>query len=123
MKLCTKKEDNQQKISADHIHSINEDWYIYMTKGSQLIKNMMQLDWLYDYITAFQFHPKVRTLSVQKWVLQRNGHFPVLLCLKKNGKMVIRLELKNRPHQSDAVIWVKDHVAMTTKEFRRHEAG
>ena len=121
MHVCAQKKDKNQNKQPQYIHSINEDWYIYLTKGSQLIKNMMQLSWLYDYITAFQFHPKVKSLSVQKWVLQRSGHFPVLMCLKKNGKMVIRLELKGKSHQSNAVVWVKDHVAMTSKEYKGHE--
>ena len=121
MRLCTNKQSKKEEAKTDYVHSITEDWWIYLSEGAQLIKNMMQLSWLFDYITAFQTHPKVKALSVQKWVLQRNGPFPILMCLKRNGKMVLRLELKGENHQANAVIWVKDHVALTNKEFRKDE--
>ena len=119
MRLCTNKQNKKEEAKTDYVHSITEDWYTHLSEGAQLIKNMMQLSWLFDYITAFQTHPKVKVLSVQKWVLQRNGPFPILMCLKRNGKMVLRLELKGENHQANAVIWVKDHVALTAKEFRK----
>ena len=121
MQIWTNKSNNKEDVKAEYIHSITEDWFIYMSDGCQLIKNMMQLSWLFDYLVAFQTHPKVESLSVQKWVLQRSGPFPILMCLKRNGKMVLRLELKGESHQANAVIWVKDHVAMTNKEFRKDE--
>ena len=80
----------------------------------------MQLSWLFDYIVAFQLHPKVQDLSVQKWVLQTNGLYPVLMCLKKNGKMLVRLELKEVKVNSNVVIWVTDNMVLTTKEFRKY---
>ena len=123
MYIWTNQSHKKEDVKAEYIHSITEDWYIHLSKGCQLIKNMMQLSWLFDYIVAFQTHPKVKALSVQKWVLQRNGPFPILMCLKRNGKMVLRLELKGETPQANAVIWVKDHVAMTSKEFRRDEKG
>ena len=77
MQIWKNKSDKKEDVNTDYVHSITEDWWIYISEGAQLIKNMMQLSWLFDYIVAFQTHPKVKALSVQKWVLQRNGP---LLC-------------------------------------------
>ncbi|MFP4526362.1 MAG: DUF6876 family protein [Bacteroidales bacterium] len=121
MQLWTKQKNSKKKIKPQHIHSINENWYLYLSDGSQLLKNIAQISWLYDYITAFQFHPKIKPLKVQKWVLSRKGETTFLMCLRKDGKIVTQVQLNGERYKTNAVIWVQDRIAMTTKEFRKYE--
>ena len=121
MQVWTEPAKTQQQDRPTYIHSINEDWHIYLSEDCQLLKKMMQMGWIFDFIAAYQLHPDVKYLKVQKWVLRYDGYKPALMCFTKKGKMVLRLEIgEDGQFINNTVIWVTGLLAMTTKEYRRY---